>query len=75
MALPFIAALQGLAALPRLVDSVSALCDRIGSLERQINEKQVIERMATKRERNLIAVRAAINRVRSSPTGSGEGTD
>ena len=75
MALPIIAALQGLAALPKLVDSVSALCDRLGSLEKQLNEKQVIERMADKRKRNIDAVRAAIGRVSAPPTGSGGGTD
>jgi len=69
--IPLVAALKGLAALPRLVDSVSALVDKLGSIEKAINEKQVIERMADKRTRN----RDAIDRVLAPPSGSGGGTD
>lgn len=71
MPLPIIAALKGLAALPKLVDSVSALCDRLGSLEKQINEKQVMERKADKHKRNS----AAIKRVLASKVGQGGGAD
>lgn len=69
--IPITAALKGLAALPKLVDSVAALCDRLGSIERAINEKQVIERMADKRTRN----RDAIDSVLAPPSGSGGGAD
>tara|TARA_A100001037_G_scaffold258133_1_gene245146 strand:+ start:233 stop:460 length:228 start_codon:yes stop_codon:yes gene_type:complete len=68
---PIIAALQGLAALPKLVDQIGNLVDRLGSIERQMNEKKVIERMAVKRSRNA----AAIQRVLASSSGSGGGTD
>lgn len=67
--IPLVAALKGLAALPQLVDSVSALVDKLGSIEKAINEKQVIERMADKRTRN----RDALDRVLASKTGSGGG--
>jgi hypothetical protein len=68
---PVIAALQGLAALPKLVDQINSLVDRLGAIERKMNEKKVIERMAAKRGRNA----AALNRVLASPSGSGGGTD
>ena len=69
--IPLVAALKGLAALPQLVDSVSALVDKLGSIEKAINEKQVIERMDDKRTRN----RDALDRVLASKTGSGGGAD
>ena len=68
---PIVAALQGLAALPKLVDQINALVDRLGSIERKMNEKAVLERMADKRTRN----RDALKRVLASPTGSGGGAD
>ena len=63
---PIVAALQGLAALPKLVDQINALVDRLGSIERKMNEKAVLERMADKRTRN----RDALKRVLASPNGS-----
>ena len=68
---PVIAALQGLAALPKLVDQINSLVDRLGSIERKMNEKKVIERMAAKRSRNA----AAVQRVLASSSGQGGGTD
>lgn len=75
MAVPIIAALKGLAALPKLVDSVSMLCDRLGALEKQINEKQVIERMGEKRRRNIAAIRSALERVSPPEDRPGGGAD
>ena len=67
---PLIAALKGLASLPSLIDSVNGLVDRLGALEKAINEKQVQERLKDKRSRNS----AAIKRVLARQTGSKSGT-
>tara|TARA_Y100001938_G_scaffold106979_1_gene146100 strand:+ start:9729 stop:9959 length:231 start_codon:yes stop_codon:yes gene_type:complete len=69
---PIIAALQGLASLPKLVDQINSLVSQLGALEKRINEAQVVERMANKRARN----RAAIERVLASrEDGQGAGAD
>ena len=69
---PIIAALQGLASLPKLVDQINSLVSQLGALEKRINEAQVVERMANKRARN----RAAIERVLASrEDGQGTGAD
>ena len=69
---PIIAALQGLASLPKLVDQINSLVSQLGALEKRINEAQVEERMANKRARN----RAAIERVLASrEDGQGAGAD
>jgi len=68
---PIIAALQGLAALPKLVDQINALVGQLGALERKLNEKAVLERMGDKRTRN----RDALKRVLASSAGSGGGTN
>ena len=68
--IPLAAALKGLASLPALIDSVNGLVDRLGALEKAINEKQVQERLSNKRSRNV----AAIERVLASKAGSESGT-
>jgi len=56
-------ALRGLAALPKLVEAV----ERIGD---KLDDKQALERLAVKRDRN----RAAVERVLESASGQ-RGTD
>ena len=68
--IPLAAALKGLASLPALIDSVNGLVDRLGALEKAINEKQVQERLSNKRSRNV----AAIERVLARKAGSESGT-
>ena len=69
--IPITAALQGLAALPKLASQIESLVSQLGALEKKLNEKQVLERMDEKRRRN----RDAINRVSPPTTGPLGGTD
>ena len=57
-------ALRGLAALPKLVEAV----ERIGD---KLDDKQALERLAVKRNRN----RAAVERVLESASGQRGGDD
>ncbi len=63
------AALEGLAALPKLVEAVDKLGERLNRVAAQ-------ERANEKRKRNRDAVRAIIHkRLSGAETGSGGGTD
>lgn len=67
-----LAAAKGVAAIPSLVDSVNSLVERLGSLEKAINEKQVQERMADKRARNSAAIKRVLARAAGPERGTPE---
>lgn len=67
-----LAAAKGLASLPSLVDSVNGLVDRLGALEKAINEKQVQERLSNKRTRNSAAIKRVLARTSGSESGTPE---